>query len=238
MKEFKFDHASKSWDRYQAFHATNGGMVEFDTGEVMVKGYIQQYDRRMYNDYDIQLVATTDKECPQLYFDKECTEPVKKAWITHHGMQELAIDHEQNVAVVLKGRQYLAKPVYLGKHVHHASAYWSGAGRLPVPLGMIKVQTPNPEYKKKVSPILINEVVPAIVAIYKMQDNKPSYSSTTGQYLAKDTWLDSLSQDIVADICTADDWQLRCDLHQIVTRGFEYPRTTTKVDFLYIKGEK
>ena len=237
MKKFKFDHQSKSWDRFQAFHATNGGMVEFDTGEVIVKSYIQQYDRRMYDDYGIQLVATTDKECPQLYLDKECTEPVKKAWITHHGMQELAIDHEQNVAVVLKGRQHIAKPMYLGKHVHHALAYWSGAERLPVPMGMIKVQTPNPEYKKIVSPILINEVIPAIVAIYKMQQKKQTYQAT-GKYIAKETWLDSSSQEIVADICTASDWQLRSDLQQIVWNGFEYPRTTTKVDYLYIKGEE
>ena len=235
MKKFKFDHQAKAWDRYQSFHSTNGGMVEFDTGEVMVKSYIHVYDRRMYDDYGIQLVATTDKECPQLYLDKECTEPVKKAWITHHGMQELAIDHEQNVAVALTGRQHAAKPIYLGKHVHHATAYWAGAKRLPVALGMIKVQTPNPEYKKQVQSRLINEVVPAIVAIHKMRQKKSSW--TEGKYLAKETWLDSSSHEIVADICSeSEEWQLGRDLKQIYENGFEYPRLTTKVDYLYTKS--
>ena len=234
MKKFKFDHRGKSWDRYQAFHSACGGMVEFDTGEVIVKNYIQQYDRRMYDEYGIQLVATTDKECPQLFLDKECTEPVKKAWVTHHGMQELAIDWEQKVAVRLIIQRGSS---VLGNHVQNASAYWAGAKRLPVPLGKILVQTPNPEYKKKVSPILINEVIPAIVAIYKMQQKKPTYQAT-GKYIAKETWLDSSSQEIVADICTASDWQLSSDLQQIVWNGFEYPRTTTKVDYLYTKGEK
>ena len=234
MKKFKFNHQGKSWDRYQAFHYKHGGIVEFDTGEVMVASWSDSNDRRMYGDYDIQLVATTNSDCPQLYFDKECTEPVKKSWITHHGMQELAIDHEQNVAIALSGRNYKDKPMQLGSHVHSALAYWAGAERLPVPMGMIKVQIPNPEYRKVLSPIIVNEVVPAIVAIYKMQQKKSSFIS--GKYLAKETWLDSSSQEIVADICDTNEWQLRSDLRQIYENGFEYPRRTTKVDYLYTKG--
>jgi len=246
MKAFEFDHKHKSWDRYQAFHNVDWGLVEFETGEVMVKNYIEASDRMMYNKYGIQLVATTDSKCPQLYLDKECTEYCKKAWITHHGMQELAIDWEQKVAVLLSGRYDVGIPredtlsPYLGSHCHSALAYWSGSERLPIPLGQIKVQTPNPEYKKVLSPIILNEVLPAITAIYKMQDDKPHWGAE-GKYIAKEEWLanDSSVEEIVADICSEkDEWQLTRDLAQIATSGFEYPRSTQLVDFLYVKGEK
>jgi hypothetical protein len=233
MKEFKFDHQGKSWDRYKSFHNKNGGIVEFETGEVMVSDWRDVYDRRMYHDYGIQLVATTDKECPQLFLDKECTEPVKKAWVTHHGMQELAIDWEQKVAVRLIIQRGSS---VLGNHVQNASAYWAGAKRLPVPLGKILVQTPNPEYKKVLSPIIVGEVLPAITAMHKMDSNKRGYGS--GKYLAKEKWLDSSAQEIVADICDTNDWSLSGDLRQIATNGFEYPRATSHVDFLYTKGEE
>ena len=233
MKKFKFDHQGKSWDRYKSFHNKNGGIVEFETGEVMVSDWRDVYDRRMYHDYGIQLVATTDKECPQLFLDKECTEPVKKAWVTHHGMQELAIDWEQKVAVRLIIQRGSS---VLGNHVQNASAYWAGAKRLPVPLGKILVQTPNPEYKKVLSPIIVGEVLPAITAMHKMDSNKRGYGS--GKYLAKEKWLDSSAQEIVADICDTNDWSLSGDLRQIATNGFEYPRATSHVDFLYTKGEE
>ena len=233
MKEFKFDHQGKSWDRYKSFHNKTGGIVEFETGEVMVSDWRDVYDRRMYHDYGIQLVATTDKECPQLFLDKECTEPVKKAWVTHHGMQELAIDWEQKVAVRLIIQRGSS---VLGSHVQNASAYWAGAKRLPVPLGKILVQTPNPEYKKVLSPIIVGEVLPAITAMHKMDSNKRGYGS--GKYLAKETWLDSSAQEIVADICDTNEWSLSGDLRQIATNGFEYPRSTSHVDFLYTKGEE
>ena len=247
MKTFQFDHARKSWDRYSAFFTQDWGLVEFETGEVMVKNYIEASDRMMYKRYGIQLVATTDSNCPQLYLDKECTEYCKKAWVTHHGMQELAIDWEQKVAVALQGRPYDSTnpsrerlSPHLGTHCHSALAYWSGSERMPIPLGKIKVQTPNPEYKKVLSPIILNEVLPAITAIYKMKDDKPRWGAE-GKYMAKEEWLanDSSVEEIVADICgEKDEWQLNRDLTQIATRGFEYPRSTQLVDFLYIKGEE
>ena len=240
MNEFKFDHAHKSWDRYKAFHNQDWGLVEFDTGEVMVKNYVNADDRMMYKKYGIQLVATTDSNCPDLYLDKECTEPCKKAWVTQHGMQELAIDWEQKVAVALGRRHYEEVSSHLGTHVDSATAYWAGAERMPIPLGKIKVQTPNPEYKKVLSAIIVGEVLPAITAIYKMND-KPRWGAGGGKYLAKEEWLanDSSTQEIVADICgEKDEWQLNRDLTQIATSGFEYPRSTQLVDFLYIKGEE
>ena len=236
MKTFEFDHASKSWDRYKAFHNCHYGLVEFDTGEVMVMNYLNADDRMMYDKYGIQLVATTDSNCPDLYLDKECTEPCKKAWVTQHGMQELAIDWEQKVAVALGGRRHGEHRTELGNHVQSALAYWAGAERRPVPMGVIKVQTPNPEYKKKVHSVLINEVLPTITAMHKMKENKNWYAER-GKYRAKEHWLDSSAQEIVANICDTPDWNLAGDISMIARNGFEYPRSTELVDFLYVKGE-
>ena len=234
MNEFKFDHAYKSWDRYKAFYNSDWGLVEFDTGEVMVKNYVDANDRMMYDKYGIQLVATTDTNCPDLYLDKECTEPCKKAWVTQHGMQELAVDWEQKVVIALQGRQHGAKNTKLGTHVHSALAYWAGAERRPVPMGLIKVQTPNPEFKKKVQGVLLSEVIPAITALDKMQDKRHHWVER-GKYQAKEEWLDSSAQEIVADICSVDEWQKGRDIKHIAEKGFEYPRATQLVDFLYIK---
>ena len=236
MKDFKFDHTNKSWDRYRAFYNQDWGLVEFETGEVIVQNYVNVNDRRMYDKYGIQLVATTDSDCPQLYLDKECTEPVKKAWITQHGMQELAIDWEQKVALGFGYRGRHERNSHLGSHVHEALAYWSGAKRRPIALGNIKIQTPNPEYRKVLSPILVGKVIPAITAMHKMDKNKRWYGR--GKYKAKSEWLNSSAEDIVADICATPEWSLSSDLKQIATNGFEYPRSTQLIDFLYVKGEK
>jgi len=236
MKKFNFNHESKAWDRYGAFYNTDGGLVHFDTGEVIVHNWSHADFRKMYDNYGIQLVSTTDTECPKLYFDKECTQPVKKSWVTHHGMQELAVDHEQKVAVAYGYRRYEERNSYLGKHTHSALVYWAGAKRLPVALGKIKVQTPDPEYRKVLSPIILNEVIPTIAAMYKIQNDNGGYGH--GKYKAKKEWLDSSAEEIIADICDTPEWNLASSLKQIVKNGFEYPRSTQLVDYLYIKGEK
>lgn len=242
MKEFKFDHYDKSWDRYKAFHLFTGAMVEFDTGEVMVAANFQSHHRQMYERFGVQLVSTTETECPRLYFDKECTEPVTKAWLTQGGQQELAIDHEQKCAVGIRYRQWGTKykiPDCLGKHVQEAGAYWGGANRMPVPLASIKVMRPNPEYKKKVQPVLISEVLPAITAMWRLSDasNRQAYSAS--KFKAKEKWLDSSAQEIIDDILSEESDYYRGEaIRSIAQSGFSLPRATTEVDFLYIKGEK
>ncbi len=237
MKTFQFDHAHKSWDRYKAFYNQDWGLIEFDTGEVIVHNYITPDCRMMYDKYGIQIVATTDSDCPQFYFDKECTEPVKKAWITYHGMQELAVDHEQKVAMGFAYRGRDERNSHLGRHVHSALVYWAGAERRPIALGNIKIQTPNPEFRKVLSPIIVGKVIPAINAMHKMDKNK-HHGYGRGKYKIKKEWLDSSAEKIIADICDVPEWSLPSDLRQIATNGFEYPRSTQRVDFLYIKGEK
>jgi hypothetical protein len=243
MKEFKFDHANKSWDRYKWFHNINSGIVEFEGGELMVASNLQSYNRHMYDDYGIQIVSTTEKDCPQLYFDKECTEPVIKAWLTQEGQQEIAIDWEQRCAVAIRyfnfyRSELIRGNVYLGSHVKSAGAYWAGAERMPVPLSKIKVQRPNPEYKKKVQPVLNDEVVPAITAMWRLSEASKGYTYTD-RYKAKEEWLESSASEIIDDICNIEsDYTRKNAIQQIAQSGFRLPRATTEVDFLYVKGEQ
>ena len=253
MKEFKFDHANKVWDRYHAFHNNDWAMVEFETGEVMVRSCAKDF-RQMYDKYGIQVVASTDKNCPPLFLDKECTEPCPKAWLTQNGFTPLAIDHEQKVAFQLHHPSYLSKqtnrsvstkPSHLGSHVGSALAYWSGAGRMPIANGKTKIKRPNPEWRKKVLPVLLAEVIPAITAMHRLSPSKRWYDD--GKYPAQESWLDSSASEIIDYILTTPTayWKQELDdddkkdiTHKIATKGFSYPRSTSHVDFLYIKGEK
>ena len=241
MKHVNFSNADKKWDRYGAFHHIDGGLVHFDTGEVMVRANMESYYRQTYNKFGIQLVSTTEKECPALYFDKECTDLVTKAWLTQDGQQELAIDLEQKCAVAFRYHNWYrgkreAIPA-LGSHVEQASAYWSGAERMPVPLAKIKVQAPNPEYRKKVQSVLLDEVQPAITAMWRLSDESKRFYYSTNRFRAKETWLDSSGQEIIDDILSeTNDYDRTERMRSIAQHGFRLPRAMTEVDFLYIKG--
>lgn len=242
MKELKFSNDGKRWDRYKAFHHIDGGLVHFDTGEVMVKANMESYYRSVYPDFGIQLVSTTEKECPALYFDRECTELVTKAWLTQDGQQELAIDLEQNCAVAFRYFNWYRNKnegvPTLGSHVEQASVYWSGAKRMPVPLAKIQVQAPNPEYRKKVLPVLIEEVAPVITAMWRLSDASKGYQYSTNKFRASEKWLDLTGQEII-DIILDDktsDYDRTERLRSIAQHGFRLPRAKTEVDFLYIKG--
>ena len=251
MKEFKFDHYSKAWDRYGAFHNSHWGIVEFETGEVIVRSSSVD-NRMMYNKYGIQIVASTDTECPPLYIDKECTEPCPKAWLTQGGYTPLAIDYERKVAFQLHpptrsgetAKQGLQIQNHLGSHVRDARGYWAAHGRLPITNGKTKLQKPNPEWRKKVLPVLSSEVIPAITAMHRLQEPKRWYDD--GKYPAQESWFDSSASEIIDDILTnpistwrnemSEDDKLNA-MHKVATKGFTLPRSTFHVDFLYISKE-
>ena len=248
MKEFKFNHEYKSWDRYKAFHNTDWALVEFETGEVIVRSSDKDY-RMMYDKYGIQIVASTDSSCPPLFLDKECTEPCPKAWLTQGGYTPLAIDHEQKVAFELHhpnrrgGVPRKNKANHLGSHVQDALGYWAGAGRMPIPNGKTEIKRPNPEWRKKVQPVLLAEVIPAITAMHRLATPKRWYDD--GKYPAQEKWLDSSASEIIDDILgnPLNPWRTEMDdddkknvMHKVATRGFTYPRSTSQVDFLYIKS--
>ncbi len=220
----------RTWDSYRAFHISNGHFIEFESGELMVRGIPNPDERKYYPEYDIQLVTTTDTDCPTLYLDKECTQPVKKAWVSHHGQQHLAIDYERKVAVALyEGWERRKDKNFLGDHVSSARAYWAGQERLPMPIAKVKVQTPDPEYKKKMAKVL-TDVRAAVTAIHRM--NPPENVQWWGNdaHLAGTQWYDSSAEDIVAEL--SQDEKV---MYNIANKGFEYPRKTNEVEFLYVK---
>lgn len=218
----------REWDRFKVFHITNGHFIEFETGEMMVTGTPNPDRRKFYPEYNVQLVTTTDTDCPTLYLDKECTQPVKKAWVTQHGHQQLAIDYEQSIAVALYEGWSNKKSTTLGDHVMQASAYWAGQERLPIPLTQIKVQTPDPEYKKKMGRVL-SEVRAAVSALWRMRgkDDKYMWPET---HMASKEWLDSSVEGIVGELTEEDRV-----MYNIATKGFEYPRKTQEFNYLYVK---
>ena len=223
----------RAWDRFKAFHIVNEQFVEFESGEMMVVGTPNPDYRKFYPEYNVQLVTTTDKDCPKLYFDKECTEPVKKAWVSHHGLQHLAVDYEQCVAIALFEGWNNKSSTILGDHVNQASAYWAGQKRLPVPLMQIKVQTPDPRFKTKKVRRLLGEVRIAVSALWRIQAGEGKSWWYESKYVAKEEWHDSSVEDIVGEII-ADRESMKC----VATVGFEYPRVTQEVDFLYVKPRK
>lgn len=221
---------ARAWDRYKAFHIINGVFVEFETGELMVHMTPQPDSRKYYPEYNLQVVTTSDADCPPLYLDKECTNPVKKAWVTHNGQQHLVIDYERNVAIPLDTGWSKANSVSLGDHVRTAQAYWAGQERMPIALEKISVQTPDPEYKKQMGTVL-SEVRAAVAALQRMGDTDDNLHYWEDRYVAKREWLDSSAGDIIAEVC--GDPQM---VFNIATKGFEYPRKNNEVEFLYVKG--
>lgn len=231
-RKTSYPYKVRCWDAYNAFHMTNGVFVEFESGELMITSVPNPDNRQYYAEYDVQLVTTTDPDCPTLYMDKECTEPVKKAWLTQHGQQHLVIDYERKVAFALQeGWHGLNKvKTFLGDHVESARAYWAGQERMPIPIETIKVQAPNPEYRKKMVNTL-GEVRAAVTAIWRIKATESNSWWSSSAFPAKEEWLDSSVEDIVAEVSK---WEDRL-MYGIAESGFSYPRSTNEVEFLYVK---
>lgn len=238
MKKFEFKQNSKMWDRYTAFHANEGPFVEFETGEVMVNYHPSPAGRRHYGRYDIELVTTSDDQCPELFFDKECTEPVKRAWLTQNGQQHLAVDHEQKVAVKLSGSRYISPHAteqslkrspelqYLPSHLGGARAVWMGYGRPPVPLAKIVVSQPDRSIKKELGQKLqqVRDAVRAAARIQNISDWGEQKMVVSPQ------WQDWTVEDICAYVCSDTTY-----MQWVAYGGFMFPRTEARYDFLYVK---
>ena len=141
------------------------------------------------------------------------------------------------------GTQGLQQQNHLGSHVRDARGYWAGAGRMPIPNGKTEIKRPNPEWRKNVAPILMAEVIPAITAMHRLATPKRWYDDS--KYPAQEKWLDSSASEIIDDILgnSLNPWRTEMNdddkkdvMHKVATRGFSHPRSTSHVDFLYIKS--
>jgi len=83
---------------------------------------------------------------------------------------------------------------------------------------------------------ILKEVAIAVTAIRRMEiqnEKTPNFWQFEGKYEAKEEWYDSSAEDIVAEI-VADKEVVR----NVTNSGFEFPRKTEAVDFLYVKPIK
>jgi hypothetical protein len=232
MKQFEFNHKTRRWDRYKAFHNQNGLFVEFETGELIITDWPKPGNRKFYPRYDITLSSSSETDLPQLYLDKDCTQPIPQAWLQQGDMQYIAIDHTQNVAVRLHTSWRTENLQYLPSHVDTAKVLWTGPDRLPVPLAQFVVSQPDKEVRKELAPKL-QDVRAAIRAAVRIQNLSPLYSGD--KMRAEPKWADLSVDEIVEKVLVGDDSVSNAWSRMVATNGFAYPRMETKHDYLYIK---
>lgn len=152
LPEFK----AQAWDKYKAFHMCIGGgwqgnlFVQFDTGELICVNSRPNPDyRRVYNELGVQLVLTTDKNCPQ--FKTARGEKILRAWLSP---QQLLIDQSSGRAVKLSGRSYDTSLKEIPKRLQReVSAYFGGEGMMPVgtPITINRPEVYTLEQKRKIA---------------------------------------------------------------------------------------
>lgn len=233
MKKYEFDNKGKQWDSFGAFHKRNGIFVEFETGELsIVVPRPDPADRRYYDRYGIQVVATSDSDCPALYTSKDAEEPVKPAWLNQNGHQYIAVDREQGVAIRLKrhwGREVSHK--HLPRHLEQSSGLWTGPHRLPIPVNTFTVSLPDRTIRNSLAKKL-DDVRAAVTAVFRIggeQKNPYGYYGTDSMQ-ALPVWDDMTTEQIVADILPHDNL-----VRNVALRGFTFPRAEKQYEYLFIK---
>ena len=143
LPEFKLD--EMEWDSWHSFHVDVAWnkFVQFDTGEFVVVNKRWNPDKReVHNDLRIQIVATSDDNCPRLYLpNTPGPMPVAKSHLNHKGHQILLIDFDHKRAVSVD--RYLDKdnvtapiPERFTNSEHRCggriSAYYAGPNAVPI----------------------------------------------------------------------------------------------------------
>jgi hypothetical protein len=236
VKRYEFTHKAKQWDLYKQFHANSGPFTEFENGSLIVHSEPNPDRRRMYDRYGIQLVTTSDKECPQLYSHPDAETPLKKAWITQGGQQMLAIDHTNKHVVRLReGWRNAHNMMHLPANIAtFARAYWAKPEEKPLPLNHITVSIPDKVIKNSLSKKL-EDVTAVITAMYRMQtDAQKRFYYQSEPMQALHAWDHMTVEEIVTDLTSNENAAGRI-MHNIATHGFTYPRAEQRCDYLFIK---
>jgi hypothetical protein len=92
------------------------------------------------------------------------------------------------------------------------------------------VQTPDPRFKTKKTRQTLGEALITVSALWRIQAGEDTSWWNETKYLAKEEWHDSSVEEIVGEIIADPD-----SMKSVATVGFEYPRVTQEVDFLYVK---
>ena len=226
-------YAPVKWDRYNAFYTENGIFAEFQTGEVVITDSLPNpYERHVYSDYNVQVVSTTSSNCPELFLDAECTEPVKKAWVNSEGQQILAIDLDHKVAVNLAStwQNAAATPArrMLGGNFARQAAYWANADQPPTPLSYVEISRPDPEFRKKMKPV-IDDATAALTAMWRLRGEE--YKTWWYDGAMKLPYNSSLTVENIVEMYGKDERAL----FSVATSGISMPRKVENVYQLYIK---
>jgi len=237
MKKFEFKHHQKRWDKYQRFYADDGTFVQFEDGSLGLDKSTDPDVRRMYNQYGIQIVTTTDSDCPELYLRPDADEPVKRAWVSQGGQQKLAIDWERKKAVRLNDTWRVPDVAHhMPENLKHLHAYWAKPNVDPVPLAQIDVSMPDRVVRNSLEKKL-EEVRAAVSAIYRMQsDAQRRHFWSAEPMQAMYAWDGMTVEQIIGEIAAHPNLANQY-MHNIYHRGFTYPRASQKYDFLYVKGD-
>ena len=228
MKPFEFNHRYKKWDEFKAFHNTDGPFVEFETGELMLPSHGHKPDdRHMYERFGLRLTTTTEPDCPDLYFDRECYHPVKKAWLTQQGQQILVIDYQQGVAVknCYGWRNKNKNAKCFANHVKHAGILWTGPDVLPIPRGPIQISRPD-QYLRHDIGSKLKEVATIVTAAARVRGLTTYWDSGLD---AKKEWVDMSADDICANVLSSDK-----DAARVAKNGFSFPRTNDAREYLFV----
>lgn len=236
MKKFEYDAKRQAWDLFNQFHVLGRVFTEFDNGSLIVHNLPDPHERRVYEQYGIQLVTTTDADCPELFLRPDATTPLKKAWISQGGQQHLAIDLKQKKAIRLRETWANFKnsevlPYNISKY---AKAFWSKPDVDPTPLNEITVSLPDRVVRNSLGKKL-KDVQAAITAIYRIQSaaqQRHYWQAAPMQALY--AWDNMTVEEIVADI-TKNENAAGQITHNIATCGFTYPRAEQRYEYLYIK---
>lgn len=116
MKLPDYNPATVKWDRYRRFHnEVYPWFIRFESGEAIItKANFTPHERRTLRDSDLQIVLTSDNDCPRFCVADEATltelracghemggKPVPKSWLQVSCSQTLLIDKTERLAVRL-----------------------------------------------------------------------------------------------------------------------------------------
>lgn len=230
MKKLSFETAGKrQWDSFNAFHTRIGPFVLFETGELILDTRPHSGIRRYYSDLGLELVSSTERKLPSMFFDAEHTDPIPQAWLTQHGLQELILDYERGKVLAPKTYYNQNREVSgaLPRHLSGAYAVWLGPERDPVTVNTIRVNRPDKEFKSLVSGKL-RDVMSAVRAVARLRGIEPYEMSDP--LTVHRSWSVDTVEEIVDYICSQDAF-----ISLVTGAGFTYPRADSTHNFLYFK---
>lgn len=231
MKPFDFNREHQQWDLYKQFYYSNSYFVEFDDGSLIYHHASPTPDfRRSYDKYGIKIVGTTDGDCPQLYKRRGQREPIKKAWLVVDGIQYLAVDEHEGVAVRIGTHQRYGSVPAIPGNKSNATVYWPKANVMPVTNQQIDVSTVDRDLTNKLKEKL-KDVRAAVTAIVRINPDKHKVYWTE-KISAPEDWVGMSVEEIVADITSETNHPALAA--NIAKRGFTTPRRVEKFDYLFI----